>query len=136
MRPWAQRGYAVLAFSARGFGESCGSAGSRLADPIGYALVRVRLADAARRTGRRRSWRGGSIGPPRAGARSSNCIPSRGTFAAGPVVRLELVGRDAHYARASNGTFEVGVSALELRLPVRERRGAQVRRPLAPVPGR
>ena len=56
-------------------------------------------------------------------------------FAAGHVARLELLGRDAPYGRASNGTFTVDVSSLELRLPVRERRGAQVRRPLAPVPG-
>jgi predicted acyl esterase len=62
--------------------------------------------------------------------------PGAWRFAAGHVAKLELLGRDAPYARASNGTFAVGVSALELRLPVRERRGAQVRRPLAPVPGR
>src|SRR3954468_15004148 len=29
MRPWAERGYAVLAFSARGFGDSCGPGGPR-----------------------------------------------------------------------------------------------------------
>ena len=45
MKPWAQRGYAVLAFSARGFGESCGSAASRLADPVGCAQGWVRLDD-------------------------------------------------------------------------------------------
>ena len=45
MKPWAQRGYAVLAFSARGFGESCGSAASRLADPVGCARGWVRLDD-------------------------------------------------------------------------------------------
>src|SRR3954451_4070487 len=37
MQPWAARGYAVLAFSARGFGDSCGSAASRAADPAGCA---------------------------------------------------------------------------------------------------
>jgi predicted acyl esterase len=62
--------------------------------------------------------------------------PGAWRFAAGHVARLELLGRDAPYARASNGTFAVGVGSLELRLPVRERRGAEVRRPLAPVPGR
>ena len=61
--------------------------------------------------------------------------PGAWHFAAGHVARLELLGRDAPYGRASNGTFTVDVSSLELRLPVRERRGAQVRRPLAPVPG-
>src|SRR4051795_9599663 len=37
MKPCAQRGYAVLAFSARGFGESCGSVASRLADTAARA---------------------------------------------------------------------------------------------------
>lgn len=41
-------------------------------------------------------------------------------FAPGHVPRLELLGRDAPYARASNGTFSIEVSDLELRLPVRE----------------
>jgi Acetyl xylan esterase (AXE1) len=45
MRPWAQRGYAVLAFSARGFGESCGSIASRLADAAGCAQGWVHLDD-------------------------------------------------------------------------------------------
>jgi predicted acyl esterase len=62
--------------------------------------------------------------------------PGAWRFAAGHVARLQLLGRDAPYGRASNGTFTVDVRSLELRLPVRERRGAQVRRPLAPVPGR
>jgi predicted acyl esterase len=62
--------------------------------------------------------------------------PGAWHFASGHVAKLELLGRDAPYGRASNGTFTVDVSALELRLPVRERRGAQVRRPLSPVPGR
>jgi hypothetical protein len=54
-------------------------------------------------------------------------------FAAGHVAKLQLLGRDAPYARASNGTFTVDVRSLELRLPVRERGGAGVRRPLAAV---
>jgi len=37
MKPWAQDGYAVLDYSARGFGDSCGSASSRAADPAGCA---------------------------------------------------------------------------------------------------
>lgn len=41
-------------------------------------------------------------------------------FASGHVPRLELLGRDAPYARPSNGTFSIAVSNLELRLPVRE----------------
>jgi hypothetical protein len=46
MRPWAARGYAVLAFTARGFGDSCGSATSRAADPAGCARGWIRLDDA------------------------------------------------------------------------------------------
>jgi predicted acyl esterase len=45
MRPWAERGYAVLAFSARGFADSCGSATSRAADPAGCAKGWVHLDD-------------------------------------------------------------------------------------------
>src|SRR3954467_2921217 len=45
MRPGAERGYAVLAFSARGFGDSCGSAASRAADPAGCAKGWVHLDD-------------------------------------------------------------------------------------------
>lgn len=62
--------------------------------------------------------------------------PGAWRFAPGHVAKLELLGRDAPYGRASNGTFTVEVRSLQVRLPVRERRGAQVRRPLAPVPGR
>jgi predicted acyl esterase len=45
LKPWAQRGYAALAFSARGFGESCGSPASRLADAAGCAQGWVHLDD-------------------------------------------------------------------------------------------
>jgi predicted acyl esterase len=60
--------------------------------------------------------------------------PGAWRFAPGHVAKLELLGRDAPYGRPSNGTFTVAVRSLALRLPVRERRGADVRRPLAPVP--
>lgn len=42
-------------------------------------------------------------------------------FAPGHRVRLELVGRDDPYLRASNGTFSALVSRLRVELPVRER---------------
>src|SRR3954469_14164098 len=44
-KPWADRGYAVLALSARGFGDSCGSATSRAADAAGCAKGWVHLDD-------------------------------------------------------------------------------------------
>jgi hypothetical protein len=51
-------------------------------------------------------------------------------FAPKHVVKLQLLGRDAPYARPSNGTFTITVSHLDLRLPVHERSDdKQVRRP-------
>ena len=44
-------------------------------------------------------------------------------FAPGHVVKLQLLGRDAPFARPSNGTFSITVSDLDLRLPVHERPG-------------
>ena len=88
------------------------------------------------RTGARRSWRAACIARRPTARQVFQLHPGAWRFAAGHVAKLELLGRDAPYGRASNGTFTVDVRSLELRLPVRERRGAQVRRPLAPVPGR
>jgi hypothetical protein len=45
MKPWAQKGYAVVNYTARGFGDSCGSPASRLADPAGCAQGWIHLAD-------------------------------------------------------------------------------------------
>ena len=59
--------------------------------------------------------------------------PAAWHFAAGHVPKLELLARDAPYARPSNGTFAIAVSNLELRLPVHERPGGQVLAPAAPV---
>ena len=42
---FAQRGYAVLNYTARGWGDSCGSATSRVADPQGCAKGWIHLAD-------------------------------------------------------------------------------------------
>ena len=47
--------------------------------------------------------------------------------------KLQLLGRDAPYGRASNGTFSISVSNLQLRLPVHESAdGSQVLTPLPP----
>jgi hypothetical protein len=46
-------------------------------------------------------------------------------FAPGHIPRLELLGRDAPYARPSNGIFAISVANLELRLPVHEVPGAE-----------
>ena len=42
---WARQGYAVLQLDARGFGDSCGTAASRLADPTGCQNGYIRLDD-------------------------------------------------------------------------------------------
>jgi fermentation-respiration switch protein FrsA (DUF1100 family) len=42
---FAQHGYAVLNYTARGWGNSCGSSSSRLADPVGCAQGWIHLAD-------------------------------------------------------------------------------------------
>ncbi|MGH2858701.1 MAG: CocE/NonD family hydrolase, partial [Solirubrobacteraceae bacterium] len=42
---WARDGYAVLQLTARGFGDSCGAAASRLADPSGCQDGYIRLDD-------------------------------------------------------------------------------------------
>jgi alpha-beta hydrolase superfamily lysophospholipase len=44
MQAWLDRGYATLGVTARGFGESCGTAAARAADPQA-AQRYVRLAD-------------------------------------------------------------------------------------------
>jgi len=45
-------------------------------------------------------------------------------FEKGHVPRLELLGRDSPYYRASNGSFSVAVSKLQVVLPVAERPGS------------
>jgi dienelactone hydrolase len=42
---WAKQGYAVLQLVARGFGDSCGDAASRVVDPTGCANGYIRLDD-------------------------------------------------------------------------------------------
>jgi hypothetical protein len=47
-------------------------------------------------------------------------------FKAGHVAKLELLGSDPPSSRPSNGSFQVAVERLELRLPVRERPDSRV----------
>jgi hypothetical protein len=54
-------------------------------------------------------------------------------FAAGHVAKLEALGSDAPFARPSNGSFQITVNNLELRLPVLDRPDCRVVLPaLAP----
>jgi dienelactone hydrolase len=48
--------------------------------------------------------------------------PAGWHFAPGHVPKLELLGRDSPYARASNGTFKITARALRLVLPTRQRK--------------
>ena len=55
-------------------------------------------------------------------------------FAPGHFPRIQLLGRDVPYQRASNGTFSITASEVQIRLPVRQLpTAAQVQRPLAPL---
>jgi predicted acyl esterase len=60
--------------------------------------------------------------------------PGAWRFAAGHFPKLQLLGQDAPYGRASNGTFSIAISNLDLRLPVHEKPDCrQVFSPTAPL---
>jgi predicted acyl esterase len=59
--------------------------------------------------------------------------PAGWQFAKGHTAKLELLAFDAPYTRPSQGQSPVAVSNLELRLPVRQEPGGQVRQPAAKV---
>jgi predicted acyl esterase len=61
---------------------------------------------------------------PGSGATVFQLHPQAYRFAAGDVVKLELLPSDAPYARPSNAQGPITVSSLELRLPVREQPGS------------
>lgn len=62
--------------------------------------------------------------------------PGAWRFARGHTPRLELLGGDLPFGRPSNGSFEIGVRRLQLRLPVHERPDCRIvlrkARPLLP----
>lgn len=61
-------------------------------------------------------------------------FPGAWKFEPGHVAKLELLGRDSPFLRASNFPFSIGVSNLQLRVPTRDAPdGGQVSQPLAPV---
>jgi hypothetical protein len=71
---------------------------------------------------------------PEAGGRQVFQLHPNGyRFAPGHVAKLQLLGRDAPYARPANSPFSIAVTGLEVRLPVAERPGGQVLEPAAPV---
>jgi hypothetical protein len=57
----------------------------------------------------------------RSGRQVFQLHPNGYRFAPGHVAKLELLGLDEPYSRASNLPWSVGVSNLDLRLPVRDK---------------
>jgi X-Pro dipeptidyl-peptidase (S15 family)/X-Pro dipeptidyl-peptidase C-terminal non-catalytic domain len=106
---------------------------ARLAVSGSNAQVDARLWDVAPSGSQSFVTRG--ILRPKAGTGTAvfQLHPNGWHFAPGHVARLQLLGRDAPYARASNGAFTVTASNLQLRLPVHDRPGGQVQRPLWPL---
>ncbi len=88
-----------------------------------FAQVAARLLDVAP-DGQQTLVARGVYRPDGTGRQVFQLHPNGWHFAPGHVAKLQLLGRDAPYARASNGAFSVSVSNLELRLPVLERPGA------------
>jgi dienelactone hydrolase len=61
--------------------------------------------------------------PTASGVQVFQLHPGAWHFAAGHVPKLELLAQDSPYGRASNGHFSIGISKLQLRLPVHEAPG-------------
>jgi X-Pro dipeptidyl-peptidase (S15 family) len=58
--------------------------------------------------------------------------PAGWRFAPGHTPRLEILGGDPPYGRPSNGSFDVAIERLELRLPVRDAPDCRTIQPVAP----
>ena len=70
--------------------------------------------------------------PTASGLQVFQLHPGAWHFAAGHVPKLELLAQDSPYGRTSNGQFSLGVSKLQLRLPVHEAPGSS---PAVHTPG-
>jgi hypothetical protein len=105
--------------------------GSR--DPANAELA-ARLWDVGR-GGKQTLVARGLYRPTGSGREVFQLHPNGWHFAAGHVPKLELLGNDAPYGRASNLRFTITVSKLDFRLPAHERAGKapQVRAPAAPL---
>jgi hypothetical protein len=98
----------------------------------GIAQIAARLWDVAPGGGTQTLVARGSYRPTGQGLEVWQLHAGGWRFAAGHTAKLELLGNDAPYGRPSNGTFTIGVSRLELRLPVRETPDCRVVQPFAP----
>jgi dienelactone hydrolase len=96
------------------------------------AQVAARLWDVAPDGGSQTLVARGLFRPSGKGTEVFQLHPNGWRFAEGHVPRLELVGNDAPYARASNASYSVDVRRLELRLPVREQPDCGTVLPRAP----
>jgi hypothetical protein len=97
------------------------------------AQIAARLWDVARGGQTQRLVARGTYRPGAEGSRQAwQLHPAAYRFRRGHAIRLELTGNDVPYARASNPPFEITISDLELRLPVRERPDCRTIRRAAP----
>ena len=91
----------------------------------GVAQIASRLWDVAPGGGPQTLVARGTYRPASSGTEVWRLHPNGWRFAPGHVAKLELLGADAPYTRASNGSFQITVQSLDLRLPIRcERRAA------------
>jgi hypothetical protein len=96
------------------------------------AEIAARLYDTS--GGIRRLVARGSYRPGDGSRQSWELHPAAWSFQPGDQIELQLLGADPPYSRPSNASFEIQVSKLRLRLPVRQRPdGDLVRSPSAPV---
>jgi hypothetical protein len=93
----------------------------------------ARLFDVDRSTGTQILVTRGVFRPGGDGRAVFQLHPNGWRFAANHVPKLELLGRDVVSARRSNASFAIGVSNLEVRLPVADQPGGQVKSPAAPA---
>jgi hypothetical protein len=100
-----------------------------------FPELALRLLDVDPSTGTETLVARGVYRPNASGQQVFQLHPGAWHFAAGHIPKLELLGRDAPYVRASNGVFSISVSNLQLRLPVHEQPGSApgVTMPLPPV---
>ena len=104
--------------------------------PPGTAQIAARLWDVAPNGGPQTLIARGVYRPDNKGqVEGFELHPNGWRFAPGHQAKLELLGNDAPYARASNGAFSVTATDVDLRLPVNETAGAaggQVQQPAPP----
>ena len=90
-----------------------------------FPEIAARLWDVDPSTTPRRSSRAACTARLQSGGRQVFQLhPGAWHFAAGHIPKLELLGQDSPYVRASNGQFSIAVCDLQLRLPVHDAPGS------------